>query len=347
MKLTDITYRTATDSESSSWDDFVDSHPRRTFAHRWHWSSVLEYSYRIKPYYIFAEKDGAIIGVLPTVLMRSRLFGRFMISLPWLDYGGPLALSDKAAIGMVDFASSIARSEKCRFLELRAVSQIHPGLVNRNHKYSFILDLTPGEENVWNDIDGKCRNQVRKAVKSGLEVRFGGVELLNEFYIVFARNMRDLGTPVWPRSLFAKQFEYFSNDTELAVVYLSSSPVAAALLIHYDDYSTVPSASSYRQYLKLSPNNILYWEIIRHCIARGSHRFDFGRSSPEAGTYKFKKQWVKDPELQTWQYNLLSISELPELSPSSPKFRLAIGAWKRLPLPLANLLGPHIATKLP
>lgn len=339
--------RVVSDADSSAWDEFVNSHPQRTFAHRWNWSSVLVNSYGVKPYYIIAEENGRIVGVMPTVLMKSLLFGRFMISLPWLDYGGPLALSDDAVVGLVDFASNIAEKEKCRFVELRAVRQVHPGLASRNHKHSFMLDLSAGEEEVWKSIDGKCRNQVRKGVKSGLEVKIGGIEFLDDFYRIFAHNMRDLGTPVWPKSLFSEQFRYFGDDTELGIAYLSGSPVACALIIHYGDYSTVPSASSYRQYLKLSPNNILYWEIIRHCMRRGTRLFDFGRSSIDAGTYHFKKQWVKNPELQTWQYNLLSINEFPGLNPANPKLKLAINIWKRLPLSLANLLGPHIAVKLP
>jgi serine/alanine adding enzyme len=159
--------------------------------------------------------------------------------------------------------------------------------------------------------------------------------------------MRDLGTPVWPKSLFSEQFRLFPNDTELALIKLGDLPIATGLIIHYQKYSTVPSASAYQKYLNLSPNNLLYWEIIKRCRNRGSTQFDFGRSSLNAGTFKFKKQWVKDPQEQIWQYKLLKTNELPELNPSNAKFRLAISIWKKLPLPIANALGPKIVTKLP
>jgi serine/alanine adding enzyme len=159
--------------------------------------------------------------------------------------------------------------------------------------------------------------------------------------------MRDLGTPVWPKRLYAEQFNYFKNDTEIALINQGDQPIATALLIHYQDQSCVPSASAYRKYLNLSPNNLMYWEIIRRCIKRGSTRFDFGRSTLNAGTYNFKKQWVKNPRQQIWQYNLLTIDELPELNPSNPKFRIAINIWKHLPLRVANALGPRIVIKLP
>ena len=342
-----ITYRLAADSDSTAWDEYVNAHPQSTFSHRWHWSSVLVNSFAVSPRYCLALHRSKIVGVLPSVLMKSLLFGRYLISLPWLDYGGVLADSTEIARSLISYAIAIAENEKCRFVELRAVRQVHPELLSKTQKYSFLLDLTGTEEEVWKSIDSKAKNQVRKAIKSDLQVKFGKVELLNEFYKIFSRNMRDLGTPVWPKKLFSEQFKYFPEDTEFAIVNLGEKPIAAGLIIHYKNYSTVPSASSYREYLKLCPNNILYWEIIKHCLARGSTVFDFGRSSLNAGTYNFKKQWVKNPQQQNWQYKLLTIEDLPELNPSNPKFSLGIKLWKKLPLPIANILGPRIVTKLP
>lgn len=342
-----IAYRLATNDDSAAWDDYVDNHPLHTFSHRWHWSSVLANSFSVKPRYCLAMDEDRIVGVLPAALMKSMMFGKYLISLPWLDYGGPLADTDEIASSLVDYAISMAEQEKCRFVELRAVRQLNPKLLNKDQKYAFLLDLAAGEDEVWKSIDGKAKNQVRKAEKSGLVTQFGKIELLDEFYKIFSRNMRDLGTPVWPKTLFSEQFRYFTEDTEIAMVKLAGQPVAGALIIHYKDCSIVPSASSLRKYLKLSPNNILYWEIIKHCLKRGSTVFDFGRSTLNAGTYNFKKQWVKNPQKQNWQYKLLTIADLPELNPSNPKFRLGIKLWKRLPLPIANALGPRIVTKLP
>ncbi|HBC47717.1 MAG TPA: FemAB family PEP-CTERM system-associated protein [candidate division Zixibacteria bacterium] len=342
-----IRYRFASQGDSPAWEYYVDCHPRRTIAHRWEWWSILANSFGVKPRYAVAECGNKLVGVLPTVLMSSILFGRYMISMPWLDYGGPLADNDDIACKLIEFAVSQAEREKCKFVELRAVRQVAPGLVNKDQKYAFWLDLKSGEENVWKSIDGKAKNQVRKAAKSGLVVQFGGIELLDEFYRIFSCNMRDLGTPVWPKKLYSEQFHYFKNDIEIGLVKLGDLPVAAAILLHYKDCSIVPSASSYRKYRNLNPNNLLYWEIIRHCIMRGSATFDFGRSSLNAGTYNFKKQWVNNPIQQIWQYKLLTIDSLPELDPSNPKFRLAINIWKHLPLFVANKFGPMIVTKLP
>ncbi len=342
-----ITYRLALKSDSLAWDNYVDSHPKHTFAHRWGWWPILENSFGVKPRYIIAQRQDKIEGILPAVLMKSRLFGKYIISLPWLDYGGPLAQSEDVAAGLVEFLTEIAREEDCQFVELRAVRHRIENLHEKNQKYAFIFDLNGTEDDVWQSIDGKAKNQVRKAAKSGLELQFGKIELLDEFYKIFSCNMRDLGTPVWPKSLFTEQFRTFPADTEIALVKLGNMPIATGLIIHYQDYSTVPSASAYQKYLNLSPNNLLYWEIIKHCHNRGSKQFDFGRSSLNAGTFKFKKQWVKNPQEQIWQYKLLKTKELPELNPSNSKFRLAISIWKKLPLPIANALGPKIVTKLP
>ena len=208
--------------------------------------------------------------------MKSSLFGKYLISLPWLDYGGPLADTPEISLGLTDFAVSLAKENNCRFVELRAVQTQIPGLLEKRQKYSFVLDLSGSEEEIWKDIDGKAKNQVRKAEKSNLTVRFGKSELLDDFYKIFAFNMRDLGTPVWPKSLYGEQFTYFIDDTEMALVMMGEIPIAGALIINYKDYSAVPSASSYYKYRNLCPNNIMYWEIIKHCRQRGSVKFDFG-----------------------------------------------------------------------
>ncbi|MBU8933972.1 MAG: FemAB family PEP-CTERM system-associated protein [candidate division Zixibacteria bacterium] len=334
-------------SDAGQWDTYLANHSSRTYAHRFAWSGIFESAFSARPFYWIARQDNQVVGILPSVLLSSSIFGRFLISMPWLDYGGPLSDAIEIDIALVDRAEEKAREFQCKFVELRAISNQLPNVVEKTDKRQFHLGLSDGEESVWKSFDAKARNQVRKAEKNGLKVEFGGPELLGEFYRIFSRNMRDLGTPVWPRSLFRKIFEQFGEDTELALVHKGNKVIAAGLLVHYGDYSGVPSASAIRDYLSLCPNNLLYWEVIKRCIERGSRVFDFGRSSEGAGTYRFKKQWLKEPKIQTWQYRLLSIDSLPELNPSNPRFRMAISIWRRMPIWLANIIGPKIVTKLP
>ncbi|MCP4633957.1 MAG: peptidoglycan bridge formation glycyltransferase FemA/FemB family protein, partial [candidate division Zixibacteria bacterium] len=276
LKLSDVYIRPSSPADSANWDDYVDNSKIRTYAHRWGWSEILEKSFGITPYYYVAESDGKIVGILPTALMQSRLFGTFLISLPWLDYGGALADNDEIAAKLIDVAIESAQSKGCRFFEMRAVRHRLPNLTEKTDKREFLLELREGEETVWKSFDAKARNQVRKAEKAGLSVEFGKLDKFNDFYTVFSYNMRDLGTPVWPKNLFKEIFHTFPDDTEFAVVKKNDEIIAAGLLIHYKDYSGVPSASAYRKYLKLCPNNLLYWEVIKRCISRGSSYFDFG-----------------------------------------------------------------------
>jgi len=343
----EISVRLATESDSLAWDTYLSESEFSTIAHRWGWSKVLASSFGVKPFYIITEQNGVIVGILPTALMKSILFGKFLISLPWLDYGGPIANDHGIVRRLVDSAIMTANENDCSFLEMRAVRHRLSDLTEKANKVEFRLDLRCGEESLWKSFDSNVRNQVRKAEKNGLSVKFGAKELLDSFYAVFSLNMRDLGTPVWPKKLFAEIFRNFPNETEIAIVSHQNKCIAAALLLHYRNYSIVPSASADRRFLKFCPNNILYWEIIKHCLSRGSIVFDFGRSSEGAGTYHFKKQWVKNPQGQIWQYKLLKRNSLPELNPSNPKYKLAINIWRKLPLPLANFLGPKIVTKLP
>ena len=338
--------RLANEDDSQRWDAYANAHPAGTIAHLWRWREILGVSFKLTPIYFVAEEGGNVKGVLPAAFMKSALFGRFLISMPWLDYGGPLADSGEIAAQLVATAESKAQELGCKFVELRAVSHRLPDQVEKTDKRQFHLDLTPGEDAVWKSFDAKARNQVRKAEKSGLTCVFGGRELLDDFYAVFAYNMRDLGTPVWPRSLFEKVFEQFGADAEIVAVKLADKTVGAGLILYHGSYAGVPSASSYRQYREMCPNNLLYWETIKHVGARGAKVFDFGRSSDGAGTYNFKKQMVAPTE-QIWQYRLLTIDALPEMNPNNPKYKLAISLWRKLPLWFANWLGPKIVTKLP
>ena len=340
--------RLATEQDAPVWDAYVNGNPHRTIAHLWRWRPILERSFKLRPQYFIAHTaDGRLVGVLPAALMSSSLFGKFLISMPWLDYGGPLADDDATAKLLVDSATAKAKELNCRFFEMRAVHHRLSDMTEKTDKRQFHLDLTAGEEAVWKSFDAKARNQVRKAEKSNLSCAFGGKELLDDFYAVFAYNMRDLGTPVWPRSLFEEIFAHFGQDVEIVVVKLEKKTIGAGLLLHYGKYAGVPSASSYREYRELCPNNLMYWEVIKHCITRGSNVFDFGRSSEGAGTFNFKKQMMRQPVEQIWQYKLLTIDALPEMNPNNPKYKTAIAVWRKLPLFVTNWLGPKIVTKLP
>jgi len=207
--------------------------------------------------------------------------------------------------------------------------------------------VMPLQLSMWDKIDRKVRNQIRKAEKSQLVGHRGGAELIPEFYSVFARNMRDLGTPVYARQFFEQVLRAFPDRARIVVVRLKDKPVAAALTYRTNTTVEVPWASSIREFNSLCPNHLLYWTVIQAAVAEGCEALDFGRSTPNEGTYKFKEQWGASPVQLHWEYCLPEGAPLPDQSPKNPKFRFAIAAWKNCPLWLANAIGPRIVKLLP
>jgi serine/alanine adding enzyme len=284
--------------------------------------------------------------VLPLVTFRSPLFGRFGVSLPFLNGGGIVARDRDATLALRDRAARLQAEQGLRHVELRHEVRRFPDLPVRQHKVSMRLALPGDAEELWRGFDRKVRNQVRKAEKSGLVAAAGGVELLSDFYGVFARNMRDLGTPVYDRRFFDAVLRRFPDRARLHVVRLEHDTIAAAVTFRWRETVEVPWASSLREHRDKSPNNLLYWDVLRNAVADGCSTFDFGRSTPDEGTYHFKRQWGAEPGPMHWEY-LLSGGALPDQSPSNPKFRLAVATWQRLPLWLTNYLGPMIVRDIP
>jgi FemAB-related protein (PEP-CTERM system-associated) len=211
----------------------------------------------------------------------------------------------------------------------------------------MILDLEKDIEAQWECIDSKTRNQVRKAEKSGLKVLFGNTELLDGFYSVFSRNMRDLGTPVYGANFFRNILETFPGSTRILSVLLNGETIASGILTWFRDVLEVPWASSLRKYRSLCANNLLYWEAIAFAIRNGAKKFDFGRSTPGEGTYHFKKQWGTTSLPLQWQYLLDESKQIPELNRQNPKYQLAIRIWRQLPVPITRVIGPMIVRNIP
>jgi len=282
--------------------------------------------------------------VLPLVQIKSLLFGRTLTSLPFVNYGGVLATSDAAARALVDAAAAIARAQKCGHVELRHTSRRFDHLPFKQHKVAMQLPLAAG---LWERLDRKVRNQVRKAEKSGLVYERGGPELLTGFYEVFTRNMRDLGTPVYSKRFFAEVLGAFAGRTHVHVIRLEGRPVAAGITYRTGAGVEVPWASSIREFNALCPNHLLYWRALETAVAEGVRIFDFGRSTPGEGTYKFKEQWGASATPLHWEYVLVEGGALPDQSVKNPKYRIAIETWKRVPLWFANAVGPHIVRGIP
>ncbi|TXT35450.1 MAG: FemAB-related protein PEP-CTERM system-associated [Planctomycetota bacterium] len=284
-----------------------------------------------------------LIGVLPLQLVESRLFGRFLVSLPYVNTAGVVAESDSVAMVLVDRAIELADALDVKHLELRHERAVeHPKLVaGVTDKVHMRLPLPTTSEELWDTIKAKVRNQIRKAQKTdGFSVHWGGEELLAEFYDIFCRNMRDLGTPPFSRRLFAEILKTFPNAAELCVIRLHGRPVASGLLIHGPGTTQVPSASSLREFNSTNANMLLYWNLLTRSIERGQREFDFGR------TYKFKAQWGAIEHPAVWQHYVRR-GQASDMRPTSGKFQKAIQIWQRLPVWLTKLIGPSIVRGIP
>ena len=347
--MSDIAVRPAAEADRHDWDAYVSQRAGAsdvTGYHEWAWQDVIRDAFGHEAIYLIARRrpDNAVVGVLPLVFIKSRLFGRTLTSMPFLNYGGVAADDDGIARALVQQAAEQAKERQCKSAELRHFTRRFPDLPCKQHKVTMRLPLAGV---TWETLDRKVRNQVRKAQKSELTVEDGGVELVPAFYQVFARNMRDLGTPVYARRLFELVLAAFPQRTRLVVVRLKGEPIASALTYRTGSTVEVPWASSIRDHNALCPNHLMYWHMLQAAQAASADVFDFGRSTPGEGTYKFKEQWGAAAVPLNWEYCFLAGDSVPDSSPANPKYRMAIDLWKRVPLWVANVVGPRIVRDIP
>ncbi|ACM21318.1 FemAB superfamily protein [Geotalea daltonii FRC-32] len=335
-------------NSDSAWDAYVLGHDEGTCYHQYGWKEVIEKSFGHEAYFLAARGDsGKVCGVLPLVKMQSALFGRYLVSVPFCNYGGVLCDDTTVERLLINRAKAMREELEVTHVELRHLDKCLKGMATRSHKVTMILTLQENEAAQWKILDTKVRNQIRKAEKSRLKVITGHVELLDPFYRVFCRNMRDLGTPVYGKEFFRNIMETFPRTTKIVSVLLDGTTVASGIMMWFRDTVEVPWASSIKEYRNLCPNNLLYWEAIRCALKMRARRFDFGRSTPGEGTYRFKKQWGAEAVPLYWQYLIEEGTRLPQLNPSNPKYRTMIKVWQRLPLAVANYVGPKIVRGIP
>jgi FemAB-related protein (PEP-CTERM system-associated) len=331
-----------------SWESLVNANAPVPLSYHPRWLNVLARGLRQTPYCLEALTGDTTVGLLPLMNVRSVLFGRFLIGLPYLNYGGITADDPAVACQLIDRAIELADELDVRFLELRHERPCeHPRLVTRSGSKVHMkrsLPATPGQ--LWDELSAKVRNQVRKGTKNELAVVWGGEERLGEFYDVFSRNMRDLGTPVYSRRLFLEIIRQFPDRAEFCVVRAETTPVAAALLLHGWRITEVPSASSLREYNHTCANMLLYWKLLERTVDRGQGVFDFGRSSPESKTYRFKQQWGATPSPAEWQH-YVRLGSASDMRPDNPRYERLIRIWQRLPVPITRWIGPMIVRGIP
>ncbi len=346
----DVTVQILTQSETFAVGDQpwnaagVPSHPSSDLR----WLRILNHGLGHKPFLLQAARDGKLVGQLSLALVSGPIFGRFLVALPYLNSGGVISNDQATTDALMDRAVSLTDQHKCRYLELRHEEPIkHPSLNSElTTKVHMRMPLPSDVETLRSDLKASVRNQVKKGERPGFAIEWGGVELLDDFYSVFSRKMRDLGTPVFSRKLFEAILTELPEMAELCCVRDGSKTIAAALLVHGSEVTEVPSASSLPGYNRTNANMLMYWNLLARSVERGQQVFDFGRSTMDGPTYKFKKQWGAKPHPATWQYYLRSGS-VDDMRPDSGKKQFLIRIWKRLPVWLTNLIGPRIVKGIP
>lgn len=332
--------------DEKEWDAFVRGQEDATFFHLSGWKNVIEKTYKHKSYYLIAKEEGEIKGILPLFLMKSAFFGKKLISVPFCDYGGVCANDEQTKNLFIAEAKKITKEKGVNYLELRQLHGNCGGLITKDIYFTLILDLKPDSEFLWNNFSKKVRNAIRKAVKSNLVVMMGK-EYVNEFYDIFSKNMRDLGTPVHNFSFFSNILSEFPNQANILITSYEEKIVGAMFLLQFKDTTYAPWVSSDRQYFHLNPNNMLYWEAIKYGCEKGVKHFDFGRSKWNSGTFRFKKPWGAIPKQLYYLYYLNSVDNMPNFDPSNPKYRTLTQVWKRLPVSIATKMGPKIRRNIP
>jgi serine/alanine adding enzyme len=312
------------------------------------WLEVLQSSLGYEVYALEAVSGRQTCGYLPLAYVSSMLFGRFLVSLPYLNSNGLMAASADVKSLLISRAVELADELDVKHLELRHETPIeHPQLtVTMTSKVHMRMPLPATFDQYWKGLDPKVRNQVRKGEKNSFGVNWGGTELLDPFYDVFSKNMRDLGTPPYSPELFRSILTTFPNDAEICVLTDAGSPIACGLLLHGPGVTEVPSASSLREYNASCANMLMYRHLIERAIHRKQTVFDFGRSTTDGPTFKFKKQWGSVPHPASWQYHVRR-GDFSEVRPENPRYRRMIQLWQKLPVPITRVIGPSIVRGIP
>ncbi len=341
-----------------NWNNYVEEHPDKTPHHRAEFLIIINEAFG-HDCFGFIAKDGIgnIVGILPIVQIQSYIFGNYATSIPFFNYGGILASSDEAKKSILNAIKTFAIENKLSSFQLRQTNRIvNEQLTINQDKVCMILELPKdmkqiGEGNAKKRA--KLRSQahlaVRKSAEMGISVSqsFGHLDLLDDYYKVFALHMRDLGTPVYSKFFLRTALNILGERATLTVVYWGRKPVGCGFLIQFDDYMEIPWASTLREANHVSMNTHMYWNIFNHALSRGIKRFDLGRSSRDSGTYKFKKQWGAEPKQCYWHSWAPKGGVPANLSPTNSKFSVAIKLWKRLPVWLTRIIGPPIFKRLP
>lgn len=342
-----LSVEAANASHATAWNSFLQRQPQGSFYHLHEWSGINQQALRNPSFNLIARAGGEIRGVLPLTLVASPLFGRVLCSMPFVNYGGPVAIDAAATDALVRAARERANELKADYLELRCASAIETDMSVSMRKISMHIELAPDPDTLWNKFASKHRTNIRRAQKNNLEVRNGGVELLDVFYSVMEQSWRQLGTPFYARSYFEAILKALPEHTRIFVCSQGETPVAVAFNGYFNGMVEGLWAGGTELSRPLQANYVLYWDMMRDACVRGCTRYHLGRSTADSGAEDFKKKWNATASQLYWYFHRPAGGEMPQLNVDNPKYKLAIQVWQKLPLWVTRLIGPPLARSIP
>ncbi|MCG6940118.1 MAG: FemAB family PEP-CTERM system-associated protein [Thiohalocapsa sp.] len=332
-------------TDRADWDAFVADHPDATFCHASGWYDAVGEGLRHRPHFLMARRRGEVEAVLPLAEVKSRLFGHTLVSTPGCVYGGVLASNAEARQAVIEHACKLAQELGVGALELRNQDPVETGWPTKDQLYvTFRKAITDDDEANLKAIPRKQRAMVRKGIKAGLVTE--QTRDLDRFYAIYAESVRNLGTPVFPRRYFEVLHRVFGDVCELSIVTHAGTDIAGVMSFFHRDTVLPYYGGSRPPARSLYGNDFMYWDLMSRAAQRGMREFDYGRSKRGTGSFSFKKNWGFAPQPLHYQYYLVKRHAVPDVNPSNPKYKYFIAAWKRLPLPVANRIGPVLARHL-
>ncbi len=332
-------------NDEKAWDEYVLKHPDSTFYHQIGWKYIVEKSYGHKPHYLFARENGEINGVLPLFIMKSSLFGKKLVSLPFAPYGGSCYNDEYIKNMLIQEAINVVQERDMDFLELRhQISYDNNKLLNKTDYITYVIDLE-NEQTVWEKIKRDRQRNIQKGSKNNLELNWDAS--VDDFYEIHSHTMRDLGTPSHSIQFFKNCISEFPNNSKVLSLKYSDKLIGCQILFFFKDTIIAAWGSSIEDYKNYMPDQFTIWEILKYGCSNGFRHFDFGRCLQNTSAFKYKERWGGYPKQLLYQYYIYNTDIMPDNSQSNPKRQKFSNLWKKLPIPITEILGPIIRKHIP
>lgn len=328
----------------SRWNACVDACSDATFFHRAQWLDVIVRAFRHTPYYLYTERDGEITAVLPLFHTKSFLFGNSLASVPFCVYGGAVGLNEGDRQALILEACRLAEELGVDILELRNRDKQEADWPGKDLYVTFRREIDEDPEENLKKIPRKQRAMVRKGIKAGLVGRVD--QDVSDMYDCYAESVRNLGTPVFPKKYFEILKEVFADDCEVITITHDDVPVAGVMSFYFKNEVLPYYGGGKFAARKLYANDFMYWQVMENAREKGLTVFDYGRSKVDTGSYRFKKHWGFEPVPLAYSYHLVKATEVPNISPNNPKYKIFVDTWQKLPVGIANRVGPWLARQL-